>query len=86
MAEKVISEIRLIETDDGFRLEVKGDKERMKKMGFFPGMWAPGMGGAWSFGRRHGFRHQGWRSHGPWGWWGEEPEPGKTPEEPGSEA
>jgi hypothetical protein len=91
MAEKVISEIRLIETDDGFRLEVKGDKERMKKMGFGPGMWgpgmgSPGMGGPWGFGHRHGFGRHGWRGHGPWGWWGEEPEQGKTSEEPPVEA
>lgn len=28
--EKIISEFRVIETDDGFRIEIKGDKERMK--------------------------------------------------------
>jgi len=49
MAEKVLHEVRFIETDDGFRIEVKGDKERMKEMfesgmgpmhgmGFMPGM------------------------------------------------
>ena len=33
MTEKVIGEIRFIETDDGFRIEVKGDKEQMREMG-----------------------------------------------------
>jgi hypothetical protein len=36
MAEKVIHEIRFIETEDGFRIEVKGDKQRMREMGFRP--------------------------------------------------
>ena len=44
MAEKVIGEIRFIETDDGFRVEVKGDKERLRQMGWQPGMGAHGMG------------------------------------------
>jgi hypothetical protein len=33
--EKVIREFRVIETDDGYRIEIKGDKERMKH--FFRG-------------------------------------------------
>ncbi len=45
MAEKVIGEIRFIETDDGFRVEVKGDKERLRQMGWQPGMGTHGMGG-----------------------------------------
>ena len=28
--EKVVNELRVIETDDGFRIEVKGDKEQIK--------------------------------------------------------
>ena len=28
--EKVITECRVVETDDGFRVEVKGDKEAMR--------------------------------------------------------
>lgn len=28
--EKVINEFRVIETDDGFRIEIKGDKEKIK--------------------------------------------------------
>jgi hypothetical protein len=28
--EKVINEVRVIETDDGFRVEIKGDKDQIK--------------------------------------------------------
>ncbi len=53
--EKVINEIKVVETDDGFRIEIKGDKEAIRRMlygfgagfpfrrgfrfGFFPGFW-----------------------------------------------
>jgi len=87
MAEKILHELRVIETDDGFRIEVKGDKERLKKMGLGPGMmgFGPGMMGfgpqmffARRFRGRHGHRpkHRFGRGHGPWGWWdqwGDEP-------------
>ena len=43
--EKVIREFRIIETDDGYRIEIKGDKEKLKRF----------MGG---FGGRHGRRHR----------------------------
>src|SRR3989304_3148827 len=43
--EKVIRELRIIETDDGYRIEIKGDKERMKR--FMRG-----------FRGRHGRRHR----------------------------
>ena len=45
--EKVINEFRVIETDDGFRIEIKGDKEAIRRMlrGFgrhgFPGASGP---------------------------------------------
>ena len=86
MAEKVIHEVRFIETDDGFRIEVKGDKERMRQMGFGPGMM--GFGPRMRHHRRHG---QGpgcgpgfgfWRHFGPW--WEEDEEPEGEPE-PGGE-
>jgi hypothetical protein len=71
MGEKVIHEVKIIETDDGFRVEVKGDKERMRKM-FDHGM---------RFKHRHMHRHGprrawGWgMGYGPWGWWwDDEPE------------
>lgn len=59
--DKVIKEFRVIETDDGFRIEIKGDKERMKKfMSGFGRPWGghyrrgPGWGMRWGpFG--HGF-------------------------------
>jgi hypothetical protein len=85
MAEKVIGEVRFIETEDGFRIEVKGDKERLRELGFEPGKgFRHGMGfgpmgfrfrghhhGPW--GRRFGFGfRRGWGC-GPWGWY-EEPE------------
>lgn len=76
MSEKVIGEIRFVETDDGFRIEVKGNKERLGEMHgpmgfgfgkrFWRGMWGPGprgrgKGGHWSHGCGPGF--------GPWGGW-----------------
>ncbi len=30
--EKIISEYKVIETDDGFRIEIKGNKETLRKM------------------------------------------------------
>jgi hypothetical protein len=78
MTEKVLQEIRFIETDEGFRIEVNGDKEQLKAMGFGPGMFGFGRG----FGRRqHGkpgagrhmrrrmrHMHNQWHSEnaGPW--------------------
>ena len=94
MTEKVVGEIRFIETDDGFRIEMKGDKKRLKEMG-----WGPGMMGSRRKGRGYGrkqFWHDMWRGHGqghnhsahsygpghacgPWSWWGrEEGEPEET--------
>ncbi|MEM7116818.1 MAG: hypothetical protein AAF614_30585 [Chloroflexota bacterium] len=61
MTEKVLHEFKLIETEDGFRVEVKGDKEKIKKMGFGR-MFGMGMG----FGGRRGRRGHGrgrWRKH-----------------------
>jgi len=79
MAEKVLHEVRFIETDDGFRIEFKGDKERMKEM------WESGMESMNCMGPMPGmgFRHKmkGWHQarkawkhghgHGfmpPWMW------------------
>ena len=72
--EKVIRELRIIETDDGYRIEIKGDKERMKR--FLRGMRGRhgrrhghgpfrifGMpGGAFGFGGGPGF----WAGWAPW--------------------
>lgn len=79
MSEKIISEIRFVETDDGFRVEVKGDFERLKNMdwgsGWGSGPCGPDFSSFMGFGhgrrfwkrRRHGHgRHQGHgRHHGP---------------------
>ena len=87
MAEKILHEVRFIETDDGFRIEVKGDKERMKElfesdmstmpgMGFMPGMRHGPMKG---FRRRarKAWRHSPGFMMPPWMWcnmWEEEAE------------
>jgi hypothetical protein len=36
--EKIISEFKVVETEDGFRIEIKGDKEAIRRMlgGFSP--------------------------------------------------
>ena len=71
MTEKVVGEIRFIETDDGFRIEMKGDKERLKEMGWGPGMMGlrgKGMGRGrkrfWHEMRR-GHEHGPGHRHGP---------------------
>ena len=52
--EKIISELRVVETDDGFRIEVKGDKEAMRE-------WMKHC-------RHHGPMRFARRMHfGPWG-------------------
>jgi hypothetical protein len=95
MAEKIISEIRFIETDDGFRIEFKGDKERWREMGFDPGAWRRGHDkhGHHGHGRHHhkhgrhshGHHRHGWRGHGcapgagPWAWWGQWDEDPEAP-------
>lgn len=62
MTEKVLHEFKLIETEDGFRVEVKGDKEKIKKMGFGR-MFGMGMGFGPGRGRRHGRGRGRWRKH-----------------------
>ena len=51
--ENIITEFRLIETEDGYRIEIKGDKEQMKS-------YMKGHRGR----RYHGWRR--WRGCGPW--------------------
>lgn len=77
MAEKVIHEVRIIEMDDGFRIEIRGDKEqikeylgRMRGMGFGPWMHhGPGGHGPFRHGPfGHGPFHGGpFRRGGRWG-------------------
>jgi hypothetical protein len=64
MEDKVISEFKVVETEDGYRIEIKGNKEQLKKMFEHRGMgFGPGMG----FRRHHGFGPFGFFRHGPWG-------------------
>ena len=89
MADKVIHEVRFVETDDGFRIEVKGDKDILRcmadacmgspRMGFGHGTWGRGP----RFGRRfRRFAHH-WGGPGPC-WWDDEEidesEPGGEPD------
>ena len=70
MTEKVLSEMRFIETDDGYRIEIKGDKEKLKKMGFmhkgFGSCKFSGRGRGKFWGRGHGYGPP------PWAWEWEE--------------
>jgi hypothetical protein len=61
MAEKILHEFRLFETDDGYRIELKGDKERLKQMGLGSGMM--GFGPRMFFGRHHRGVHRRGRRH-----------------------
>ncbi len=64
MTEKVIYEVRVTETDDGYRIEVKGDKKHLRKMGVGHGMHCgPGMG--FGPGRRHHGHHGRHHGHHP---------------------
>ena len=71
MTEKVLHEVRFIETDDGYRVEIKGDKEQLKEMGMMH-FGKKGFGPGKFFGRGHGWRGFGGRGHGfgppPWAW------------------
>ncbi len=60
--EKVINEFRVIETDDGYRIEIKGDKEAMRNcLKHAHGRMHCGMHGMPFFGRRaHFWRHGYW--------------------------
>lgn len=64
MEDKVISEFKVIETEDGYRIEIKGNKEQLKRIFEHRGMpFGPGMG----FGP--GMHFRGRRGFGPFGWW-----------------
>jgi hypothetical protein len=47
--EKIIQEFRIIETDDGFRIEIKGDKEQLRDfvMNLDPRNWGHHRGMPW---------------------------------------
>ncbi|HST05602.1 MAG TPA: hypothetical protein VLQ48_12825 [Chloroflexia bacterium] len=80
MSEKILHQITIVETDDGYRIEIKGDKEKLRAMGFGRGFggfggFGPGMmfrGMRPGFGGRpgpHGFHgHHGHHGdHGDFG-------------------
>jgi hypothetical protein len=71
VTEKVLHEVRFIETDDGFRIEVKGDKEKIRQMGFGPGMMGFGPGLRHKHHHRHGRHRHPMHRRGfkGWGWW-----------------
>jgi hypothetical protein len=58
--EKVVNEVRVIETDDGFRVEIKGDKDQIKA--FMSGFGKHKRGS-----HRHG-RGRGGFPFPPWMW------------------
>jgi hypothetical protein len=76
--EKIINEFKIVETDDGFRIEIKGNKEAIRRMlkGFGPHSFSGG-GSPFGQGFRFGFGPGFWGGFG--GWWGAEEE---TEEEP----
>ena len=77
--EKVIHAVQIVETDTGYRIEITGDKERLKQIfehlpfgkggpfGFSGFRGGPGgfRGGPWGF-----LRHGPWGFRGPWAGWG----------------
>jgi hypothetical protein len=80
--ERVINEFKVIETDDGFRIEIKGDKEAIRRMlsGFGPHNCFRA-GGPSGRGFRFGFGPGFWGGFGGW-WdpWGETEEEKKRSE------
>ena len=62
MSEKVIHEVKIIETEDGFRIEMTGDKEELRKL-----LFEQGQPFSMPFGRGRGFAARGFGGHGPFG-------------------
>ena len=65
MSEKVIQEFQIIETDEGFRIELKGDKDMLRRMLFeggspfgMPSRGARRFGGHRPFEGRHHEQHE----------------------------
>ena len=75
--EKVISEFKIIETEDGFRIEIKGDKEAIRRMlsGFD---FCDSFKGRTPFGRSFRFGPGFWSGFGSWcGSWEKTEEKGR---------
>jgi hypothetical protein len=73
--EKIVNELRVIETDDGFRIEIKGDKEKIRA--FMAGAGKQRRWPHWGAGPRGPFPFGPWMSrgawcHGPWDFEAEE--------------
>lgn len=69
--EKIINEIKIIETDDGYRIEIKGDKEAIRHMLSGFGLFNfQGKGGPFRRGFNFGFGPGCWG-----GWWNPWEEP-----------
>lgn len=71
--EKIISEWRVVETDDGFRIEIKGDKEALRGWLKHCRHHGPMHGGPmhegpmhWARGMRFGPWGAGFGGRGPW--------------------
>jgi hypothetical protein len=64
--EKIINEFRVIETDDGFRIEIKGDKEKIKS--FMSGFGKHKRGPHWHARQRHANWGPFGFASGPWMW------------------
>jgi hypothetical protein len=67
--DKILQEFRIIETDDGFRIEIKGDKEQLREfvMNLDPRRWTEHRGPEWGhfpFGPRFKMK---FRRGGPFG-------------------
>ena len=64
--ERIVNEFRVIETDDGFRIEIKGDKEKIRSL--LRGFGRHGDKAHWRAHHRHG-PWEGFGLHfGPWMW------------------
>jgi hypothetical protein len=88
MADKILHEIRFIETDDGYRIEIKGDKEQIKKMGFGHLMGVGHRMRHWRRPRRTWRHRRGYGYAPPWMWgpWDEDYDEEEEGEDPNSEA
>ena len=85
--EKVIQEWRIVETDVGYRIELKGDKEAMRQWVEHLRAFRMGKGhhrhhGPWGRGGMPGWRQAFWHGCcGPEDWEGGEPEGEQAEEE-----
>ena len=95
--EKVLQEFRIIETDDGFRIEIKGDKEELRDfvMSLDPRRWMHGDSHSESHRGPHGwgpfpfgpggprFKMKFGRGFGPFGFaWDDAPDEGDDDDRP----